>query len=410
MRDNHRNYINIMLNPLSLSLTSAMLLAAISLSAQNTGVGNPSLSTLADKLASVGCLSGTVKYEVSLPSAPEPVLYQISLYASPNPGDTLAPCNYLIEWTNPETKLKNSGFNAYFGGNHFRYRNLKLQEYHFAEDPIPFKIGKTNLRGVQNQAQFTELLPAYLAKHLRLMQADTASYVCSLREVGDVLVLSGKYRINGYDANEYEYRFDARTGLPVSISFVYNPASITEQTVDAYAKWETPEDCPEISEQALLSKFPEVFEKFRTSNFKAESLMGQPLPAIVAPTTTGERYSRQSGDNFRQPTLIAFIDPETENAAATIDDIRNGLAQNPVDVDIVWIFTDSNNDKIENLMGPISSGEHYLTNARKAIRECGIVAFPTILFCGSDGMVKDMITGFNKNFTSIVIQKTALID
>ena len=41
--------------------------------------------------------------------------------------------------------------------------------------------------------------------------------------------------------------------------------------------------------------------------------------------------------------------------------------------------------------------------------DCGVTGFPTLLFVDTDGVVKDVQLGFNKDIKNIVIQKMALI-
>ena len=124
----------------------------------------PSLNNVIDRLAAGGDRSANVRYEVLLPSAADPVAYDIELHYITAPNATLSPCDYLIDWTLPRGEKTSRGFNAYFDGNHFRYRDTKLQEYHSADDSMPFLTGRG---GVQRQAQFADLLPPLMAEQLR---------------------------------------------------------------------------------------------------------------------------------------------------------------------------------------------------------------------------------------------------
>lgn len=366
----------------------------------------PTLDDIAARLASYGCIGGTVRYEVSLPSSPDPVTYDIALQQGP--GDVLAPASYIIEWT-LSAGSGNKGFAAYGDGNHFRYRDLRLQEYHYEADSVPFSIGK----GVQNQAQFVELLPAYLGAQLREMASDT-TYVCCLSQSGDRLNLRGVNRVRGYDALEFDYVFDATTMLPERYSIVYNPASITEQEVTARFTWDKPgkADCPDVSETALIARYPGVFEKFRTSNFRVESMAGQALPEFTAPTLTGERYTYNRGRGFHTPTVIAFIDPEVETAAQTVAALRQAADMSASDLDIIYAFMSREADAVEPVMGYDGTrmGEYVLTGARSMFRDFGITACPTVLVCNRAGEVKQIITAYNKDLPTIVIQQTSVSD
>ena len=366
----------------------------------------PTLNDIAARLASYGCISGTVKYEVSLPSAPDPVTYDITLRQGP--GDSLAPASYLIEWT-LEGGSGNKGFASYGDGNHFRYRDLKLQEYHFEADSVPFRIGK----GIQNQAQFVDLLPAYLAAQLREMASDT-TYICRLSQSGDRITLRGVSRVRGYDAVEFDFAFNASTLLPEKYSMVYNPASITEQEVTARFSWNKPgkNDCPDVSETALIARYPGVFEKFRTSNFRVESMAGQVLPEFTAPTLKGDRFTYHRGQGFRAPAVIAFIDPEVETAAETVAALRQAADMSASDFDLIYVFMAQEADAIEPVFGDggLRSVEHVLTGARSMFRDFGITACPTVLICDRAGEVKQIITSYNKDLPVIVIQQTSVSD
>lgn len=366
----------------------------------------PTLNEIAARLASYGCISGTVKYEVSLPSAPDPVTYDITLRQGP--GDSLAPASYLIEWT-LEGGSGNKGFASYGDGNHFRYRDLKLQEYHFEADSVPFRIGK----GIQNQAQFVDLLPAYLAAQLREMASDT-TYICRLSQSGDRITLRGVSRVRGYDAVEFDFAFNASTLLPEKYSMVYNPASITEQEVTARFSWNKPgkNDCPDVSETALIARYPGVFEKFRTSNFRVESMAGQVLPEFTAPTLKGDRFTYHHGQGFHAPAVIAFIDPEVETAAETVAALRQAADMSASDFDLIYVFMAQEADAIEPVFGDggLRAGEHVLTGARSMFRDFGITACPTVLICDRAGEVKQIITSYNKDLPVIVIQQTSVSD
>ena len=366
----------------------------------------PTLNEIAARLASYGCISGTVEYEVSLPSSPDPVTYDINLQQAP--GDSLAPASYLIEWSFVSSK-GNKGFASYGDGNHFRYRDLKLQEYHFEADSVPFRIGK----GIQNQAQFVDLLPAYLAAQLREMASDT-TYICRLSQSGDRITLRGVSRVRGYDAVEFDFAFNASTLLPEKYSMVYNPASITEQEVTARFSWNKPgkNDCPDVSETALIARYPGVFEKFRTSNFRVESMAGQVLPEFTAPTLKGDRFTYHRGQGFRAPAVIAFIDPEVETAAETVAALRQAADMSASDFDLIYVFMAQEADAIEPVFGDggLRAGEHVLTGARSMFRDFGITACPTVLICDRAGEVKQIITSYNKDLPVIVIQQTSVSD
>lgn len=383
----------------------ALVVAVILPSAAVAFAQQPELTRIADAIARYDCITGHVSYEVTLPSAPDPVTYSIDLYAQPAPGDTLAPCNYLIDWTLPRPKRDSKGFAAYYGGHHYRYRDLKLQEYHFAEDPVPF--GKDI--DIQNRAQFLQLLPAYLAPVIRNMATDSA-YQCKVTRYGNTVTVSGVQRVKGYDALEFEYVFNATDTLPVSVDFVYNPASISEQTVTGKYKWKKTGNCPSVSEENLMARYPEVFEKFRTGNFRVQSLRDNHLPEISAMTTGNGRYTHQRDEDLSRPTVLVFLDPAVESARPTVEAIREARDQAMTDFDVLYIFATNKADEAAETVDGVRDGETVLINARSAIRDCGITAYPTIIIADSGAVVKQIITAYNKDLPTVVIQQTALCD
>ncbi len=354
---------------------------------------------------------GEIDYEVLLPAAEDPITYKVSLKSAVNPSDTLSLCDYLIDWSLPTPSGISSGFSAYFSGSHYRYRDNRLQEYHMQWDSIPFIVGNG---GVQRNAQFVDMLPQYLARDIRKIMTDT-SY--NYRLTPDTLyngqrVATLKARLNykGYVSKEILYVFDRSTGLPLLAEFENNPGAISEQTVTIRFLKMSSEPFSITGETDLIDRYPEVFEKYRESNFRVENLPGTPLPAFSAPTTTGERYTHHRGDPFRRPTLIAVIDPAVASTPKVIRTLREAIADSPVAVDLIFAFITNNADRIEELIPDNQPGEHLLMSARSLARDCGINVYPTMILAGRDGNVKDVVLGYNKDLAEIVIQKVALID
>lgn len=358
---------------------------------------------IASALDKYDCLHADVSYEVLLPSAADPVVYSIKLQSSKNDGDTLSSCDYLIDWTLPRKKGESTGFSAYFDGNHYRYRDLKLQEYHFTADPTPFTMGK----GVQRQVQFSELLPPFLADKLREIATDS-SYQYEVKDLGSKVRISGVQRYRGYDALEFEYEFDKKTNLPAVVDINYNPASISEQNVTIKYEWDADAKCEPLSEELLIRKYPSVFEKFRISNFRVESLVGNELPEITSQSLSGGRYIHHKGEPFKAPTLFVFIDGNNASANQTVKDVRSAVAQLPFQADVLYVFGDNNTETAEESTGELQGNESVLVSAKSAVRDCGVNAYPTILFCTKDGRVGDIQIGVNKDTSGIVIQKTML--
>lgn len=363
----------------------------------------PTLADIAGRLAECGPLSGHIEYEVYIPSSPDPVNYDIKVTSIPVSGDSLCKSSYIVDWTLRHDNNSSTGFSAYFDGNHYRYRNQRLTEYHACADPAPFLLPEG--KNVQTSAQFVNLLPAMTAGLFATMATDS-TYIYNIKPSGKGnLRIEGVRRIKGFDALEYEYVVDAASGLPVSLDMVYNPASISEQTASAKFKWLTSETTT-INEAALVALYPEVFEKYRTDNFQVANLPGTILPTITAPTATRERYCHNRGEDFRAPTLLIFLDPEAGDARGTVVKARNAAAQLPMPADIIYLFSVSDANKAENVVGQLREGEHLLIAARSIFRDLGVTGTPTFVFCKADnGKISDVQIGDSDDLTTILAQK-----
>lgn len=363
----------------------------------------PDLNKIADIMESHPCTSAAIDYEIMLPSAADPVTYHITLESATDKADSIIGGSYLIDWRLPRPKGESHGFAAYFDGNHFRFRDVKLQEYHAKENIAPF-LGP---KGIARQAQFADLVPFIFADKLRQIEADS-SYKCSITERNGKINIQGIQNISGYDALEFDYTLDATTMLPVSMDMEYNPASISEQTVNITFSWSTPDGtCPIFSEKKLMSRYPEIFDKFRTSNFHVLSMLGHEIPRFSVPTTTHERYTYDKGRGFRQPTLLAFLDASAPTSADIARQIRQAATVSPYPFDVIYLSGSNDIEACETLTGNLHEGETSLIGAQSLIRDCGINAFPTLLFCSEDGIIKEIEIGANQNLPEIVIQKMA---
>lgn len=355
------------------------------------------------------------KFEVWLPSSEEPVVYNVELYSTPSPADTLAPCNYLIEWTVQTESGESSGFSAYYDGHHYRYRGDRLQEYHADWDMIPFNPSLSGSRGmgVQRTAQFVDLLPAFLAEKLHGMAVDsTFTYkITPSANVGgkNCTVISGEQGSAGFSGQEFTYVFDNTNGMPMSIDLNSNPGSISEQLVSVKYTM-LPDEAVEITEEMLIDRYPEVFEKFRENNFRIENLRGGIMPEFSSPTITGNRYTHHKGEPFRVPTVIALLDPGIGDAVGLTSNVREAVASLPFDADIIWAFVTNKVEDIEEIIGEEGRiGESTLIGARSMARDTGAASLPVLIFVTRAGKVADVLVGDNKNLSSIVIQKMAVM-
>ena len=207
-----------------------MVLAALSpLSLSARGIAD-----IIEGLSAAPAYHASVTYGVTLPSRDDDVVYRLSLSSVPTPADTLSPCAYLIGWQLDTPSGPTEGWTSYFTGNLYRYRDHRLREYHTSWDPAPFMPATASRRqpGVQEVAQFVELLPAYIARDLRAMTADTLYTLSEPKETTldghPALCLEAVMDVRGERVRQASYWFDRDTHLPLRIDIESNPASITE--------------------------------------------------------------------------------------------------------------------------------------------------------------------------------------
>ena len=155
--------------------------------------------------------------------------------------------------------------------------------------------------------------------------------------------------------------------------------------------------------------YPEHFEKYRESNFRIENLRDTPLPTFTLPSATGERYAHQRGEGFRSPTIVALLDPDTSFSSDVVRDLRTAVDSSSVPADVIWAVTTTNADKAEEITGQIRPGEHLLLNARSLVRDCGAASLPVVIFSGTDGVVKNVLLGYNPDMVTVVLQSIALL-
>lgn len=368
------------------------------------------INEIGEKMKLTACYKDSVTYEVLLPSLADPVTYTIGLESAPAKGDTLAPCKYVITWSLPAPSGLAKGFSAYFDGSHFRFRDKRLQEYHYAENPDSFSpLGRTD-RGVQRQVQFADLLPQFIGEQFGRMAADS-SYIVNL--VPDTLVdglrsvvVTGVRRVSGVDASEFLYVLDADSYMPRRIEFENNPGQISEQSIVIKYKRPAGKARCKITLESLMASQPEAFGKYRENTFSLETLPGRPLPRIVAPTATGERYMHEREESFSVPTVFVFLDATVGSTPDVIKAVRQGVDTLPFQTDVVWAFLNHRAEDVDGFTGENRPGEHLLINAGGAARDCGVgYTTPAMIFTATDGHVTDVQVGYNQDLPSIVIQK-----
>ncbi len=384
-------------------------LLALTLSVVPLGNRAQGVAQLAESLANLPAYLQEATFEVLLPSAEVPITYDLILQSAlPESADSLAPCDYVIRWHSITPSGPLEGFSAYFDGNHYRYRNNRLQEYHYSDNPLVFK--PEGSVGVQNQAQFSDLLPQFLAERLTEIATDTAfEYVFhpdTLINKRRAIAVDGTKRVQGYDSQYFTYAFDYDTQLPLSIDLETSPGTISEQIITVTYHPETTASTIGYSEEALMQQWPEVFEKYRESSFRAENLTGQPLPGFSC-QLLGEdlRLEHLRGERLMHPAVLVFLDPKVASTAATIADVRAGIAQLPNTVDVVWAFNSNHTQEIEELLGEMPAEEKAITSVGSLIRNCGVNLYPTLFFVSADGIIRDVAIAYNQNLPEIVIEK-----
>lgn len=388
-------------------------LSIISLPLAMQAAGNVSLADIASRLSGCGQYADSCTYQVYLPSLSDPVCYGLRLYSdSVGQSDSLAPCRYLIEWSLAAPDGVVDGFSAYTDGAHYRFRDKRLQEYHAQWDMAPFAPGGRTEAGVQNQVQFADLLPQYIGRKFAQMLSDStyAYTVVPDTLVGGrkALVVRGRRVVNGYEAAEYDYVFDPVSYMPVSVELENNPGQLGEQSVSV--RYGAFGGAPfAITHENVAERHPDAFGKYRESSFSLETLPGKPMPRVVAPTTTAERYLHEKGDPFAVPTVFVFLESSAGSPAEVVAEVRAAVDYLPMGVDVVWAFFDRKADDIEAVVPSVRPGEHLLMNVRGAASDCGVGAdTPVLIFVGADGIVRDYVRGYNRGLKSIVIQKASL--
>ena len=378
-----------------------LLAAAVPLGLQAESLGN-----IADSLSAATPYHATARYEVLLPQSEEPVAYEVALNAAvPAARDTLAPCDYLIDWIMDTPSGPSRGFSAYFGGHHYRFRDKRLQEYHYDDSAAPFEARGTVRLGVQQQAQFASLLPAFLAERMREIASDS-SYTYNIKETPGVVRVQGVQRFGGVDGMEFSYDFDAASGLPVGAEFCHNPGQMSEQTVTVrYGGPDVATMDATLSEPALMALYPEAFGRYRESDYTLANLPGRPLPEVSAPTIEGERYMRRSGEPFGSPAVVALLDADVDGCAETVRQLREAMTASPRQGTLILAFVSNHPDAVADAIHAPLPGEVVLTGARGLARACGATATPVVIVCAPDGTVQNVHTGRNKELPSVVMQE-----
>ncbi len=386
------------------------------LSAAKTA-GNVAVADIISALENIECYQSKASFSVTMPQLNDDVVYDIDLTQISDKADTLLSCSYLIDWTMTSREDPVSGFAAYYDGNHYRYAGERLQEYHLKWDPMPFIApakGRKGFSGVQRTAQFANLLPATLAEELRHMSATDGYQITAhpdtLIDGQRRITLEAVMRLKGTVAMEATYVFNKTDLMPVAAFLENNPGAVSEQTVTVrYSDTRLSAKCVPITEESLMKRYPDVFENFRESNFRIENLPGSRLPGFALLTTTGERYMRRTADSFAVPTVVALLDASHGFTPEMIASLRSAIDALPFNADFIMAFVDKHVEMIEETVPEIRPGEHLLMGASPLARDCGAASLPAVIIADADGIVRNVIVGYNNDLASDVIQKMALI-
>jgi len=363
------------------------------------------------RLMDVSCYRAGARCEILLPAAERPVVYTLDLMSCGAPADTLSPCDYLIGWSVvTPAGTETSGFVSYAAGDHFRYRDGRLQEYHYADDAKAFAPRGLVSDGVQSRAQFVGFLPQPLGRMFGAMAADTAQ-MYTVEERGGRIVVSGVERVRGYDRREYTYVLDAATMLPVEIEYVSSPGMPAEQTLTMSYGPASADGCEPPAEAALAARYADAFGKYRRDTYSLEHLPGCRMPTFSALTAAGERYTYNSGEPMGVATVIAILDARVDGTADVVGALREASALSPVANRLILAFVDTDADCVADADAGCTAGadEVILTGARSLARDCGASVTPSVIFCCPDGNVADVIIGRNNSLLQSVIQKIAIL-
>lgn len=370
-----------------------------------------SVDALTDTLAAYSPFYADVTYDVTLPMTSDEITYTLKIASSASITDNLSPANYLIDWTLNHNGSDSDGFLAYFDGNHYRYRDHRLQEYHYAEDSKPFT---GNHGGVQTNGQFVDLIPQIIAGQLREITADpdfsTSFTPDTISDGIECVSLTATQIVNGETGRIFTIAADRFSGRPVIIKIQYNPGKISEQTVTAkYRYSEQPQLRAVTAEEQLENMYPEIFAKYRDRGNRIEHIRGLPLPSFSLPTIDGTRFTHEKDEPLGKPTVIAIIDPSAGNAAETVAVLRKAIREADKQAALVLAFTESNLDKASQLTAGDVVDETVAISAHSLAQTCGTAIFPTIIVAESSGKVSTVLLGFNNNLLRDVIQSLALV-
>lgn len=372
------------------------------------------IDSLAGNLMNMKDFKAKVKVLVTLPmAANDEVEYTVRLASVENEADTILGASYLIDWTLPVPSGESHGFSSYFDGNFYRFRDGggRLQEYHFENDSEPFLTSTP----VQTTTQFYESLPVALGNELLEIIADSTYsvrfYPDTVFRGNQVSIVRARREINGVEAANNLYVFDKGRNTPILIEKEMSPGTISEQTV-TYT-YVNPKDRKTgrvpLTEKELIELYPEPFTLFREGSYALSSLVSKELPPFSLETLDGKRFIYNRTGDLTSPTILAFLDENVGSTSEVIDDVRDAIDDLPSNVDVLWIFLSNRHDEIEHAVERTVPGETTLISGRNIVKDFGVTEIPSMIFVGRDGIIRNVLIGYNQNLNEFVINIMGLI-
>lgn len=399
----HKHYVNLIVNILVMN-RFILLLTLFSILGTSLLFGN---SKTNNSKNNYDC---ELSYTVSLPMKDDDIKYSAKIWSIEMPNDTLAGCNYLIEYKHQMDTM--SSFTSYFDRNYYKFENEKLQEYHWDWDSIPFK-GTGKIMGIQKTGLFAPFMPTEIMHKMSVLEKDPNN---KLKLYSDTLINGIKVNavklkeiIKGNVAKDIFYYADVATGRPLYYESMNNPGSIGEQLVTIRYNYNAELTPIKVyNEEMLRDRYPIAFSRFRESNFSIENLPGRKLPMFSLPSTTSERYTWDGG--FKNNAIIVFLEVGNGLNKDLIAAVRDAVKNSVVPLDVLWIYNNKNIDAITEEMPDTREDEFALIGGKSFATDCGVTGFPTLIFVDKKGIVKDVQLGFNKDMKNVVIQKIALMN
>lgn len=357
---------------------------------------------IAARLLEVDCYTADVEYSVLMPNFSDPAEYSIKL-TSETVTDSLAPCHYIIDWSLLSSTRSLDGFSAFVGDRMVRFREQSIKEYNLHDDAEVFAPGGIPSKGLQNTVQFTELIPQYIALHLQSMERDS-SYHYQIA-VGTEVELKGNRIIQGYETIKFQYIFDPKTFMPISVEIENNPDQMGEQSISASYRSTDISNKFNLDYAYLKAQQGQIFDRYGNNKITLENIIGNPFPEITARTIDGERFFRARGQETQRPTIIVFLNSNHLYSGDLIKQLRGATENLSREMDILWAFQDRHADEIATTIGKTEPNETVLLSATNLANECGIGSeLPVVVYVNRHGIVTDFSKGINKDSLSGVIQ------